>query len=337
MSHVTNRTALVAGCFPGLDARGREFAVAVAKATYVLGGVQLADEQLAIEASDVRVPGDDPTIVAWSADATACKPGTDVVVLGHARPPDGGGTAVAELRVGPVARRAALFGRRTWQRSLTGAVRPSVPEPLGEVPLGCGAAFGGRDETDPDPQRWEVSDDNPGGRGLVCNPHRGDLEAVELPRIEDPRAPIHGVTDRPSPLALGFVSPSCPMRRRWAGTYDAAWRESRFPLLPRDFDPRFYHAVAPEQIAGRPLRGGEAAELVGFTARPLRFSLPAIAVEAVFQFSFRTREILAMTLDTVAIELDLERLVLVFKAQVDLHNRAAELDGVIVQAAGGRV
>src|SRR4029079_3507430 len=33
-------------------------------------------------------------------------------------------------------------------------------------------------------------------------------------------------------------------RARFAGTYDDAWRESRWPLPPEDFDPRFFN-VAP--------------------------------------------------------------------------------------------
>ena len=53
-------------------------------------------------------------------------------------------------------------------------------------------------------------------------------------------------------------------RRRYAGTYDAAWVADRMPLLPADFDYRF-NQVAPErQIVAPYLRGDEILRLKGF-------------------------------------------------------------------------
>lgn len=43
-----------------------------------------------------------------------------------------------------------------------------------------------------------------------------------------------------------------------AGTYDEAWRANRHPLLPEDFDSRFWQCAPEDQIARPFLRGDEA-------------------------------------------------------------------------------
>ena len=41
------------------------------------------------------------------------------------------------------------------------------------------------------------------------------------------------------------MAPHWLPRRAWAGTYDDAWRISRAPYLPADFDARFFQLYSP--------------------------------------------------------------------------------------------
>src|SRR5262245_60706553 len=56
------------------------------------------------------------------------------------------------------------------------------------------------------------------------------------------------------PFGFGFFPKNRPPRLGYAGTYDAKWTESRCPLLPEDFDDRFFQAAFPGLILGASLR-----------------------------------------------------------------------------------
>jgi hypothetical protein len=64
---------------------------------------------------------------------------------------------------------------------------------------------------------------------------------------------------------FGPVPPDQLPRRKYAGTYDAAWAAERMPLLPLDFDPRFNQVAPANQIVTPHLRGDEPVRLTGFT------------------------------------------------------------------------
>jgi hypothetical protein len=76
-----------------------------------------------------------------------------------------------------------------------------------------------------------------------------------------------------------FASPADTRRRKYAGTYDAAWQAQHFPLLPKDFDLRFFNAAAPELVANGYLLGGERVTLVNLSPRGGdEFVLPTLNV-----------------------------------------------------------
>jgi len=59
------------------------------------------------------------------------------------------------------------------------------------------------------------------------------------------------------PWRFGPISRIQSPRKEYAGTYDRAWFEQRFPLLPLDFDPRHNQAAPPDQVTPRHLIGDE--------------------------------------------------------------------------------
>jgi len=58
-------------------------------------------------------------------------------------------------------------------------------------------------------------------------------------KFEDPKELYANYGDTPPPQGLDLLLLIGSHEWGMAGTYDAAWNETRKPLLPLDFDPRF--------------------------------------------------------------------------------------------------
>ena len=71
-----------------------------------------------------------------------------------------------------------------------------------------------------------------------------------------PRQPQENWGDRCSPVGFGALSRSWQPRAGYAGTYDAMWQAEQFPLLPHDFDDRYYQCAPQDQWLPR-LEAGE--------------------------------------------------------------------------------
>jgi len=67
-----------------------------------------------------------------------------------------------------------------------------------------------------------------------------------------------------APMAFGPLGRTWLPRRQYAGTYDDVWLDNRVPLLPMDFDDRYFQASAPDQQIPYPT-GGEPVELVNLS------------------------------------------------------------------------
>lgn len=117
-----------------------------------------------------------------------------------------------------------------------------------------------------------------------------------------------------SPAGFGPLAPHWQPRVAFAGTYDEAWRNDRQPLLPADFDDRFYQCAPQDQQTPSFLRGGEPVVLYHLTpGGELRFSLPKLFLGFVTQFSDRSREVHQdRRLHTVIIDTDGPRVSLVW-------------------------
>jgi hypothetical protein len=143
-----------------------------------------------------------------------------------------------------------------------------------------------------------------------------------MPNIEDPNRLIRRYGDTPPPTGFGFVSPHWQPRATYAGTYDAAWEKDRKPLLPKDFDRRFFNAASPGLIAPGYLRGDE--EVVVVNAAPvlqLRFMLPNVTPPTcrVRVHGGKTTE-LRTNLDTVIVNTDEMLVFLTWRAYMTLRD-----------------
>lgn len=337
MLQIKNPTRFAATLFSSPDAGGVETLFAVVKGTFTLGPrTEEAEQQVPVLMAD-RFRGDPlKTSIAEPGDVSLAKPGTDVLLFGHAYGPGGRPATRAEvaLRVGPVEKRVVVFGDRRWGGTVL--ARISAPEPFQKMPLVWERAFGGTETPSGNGSRADGEDRNPVGTGFRSRVSGRKLEDVLLPNLEDPARLISSPGDRPPPAGFGAIAPHWRPRPKYAGTYDDAWLKSRAPYLPDDFDPRFL-MVAPEdqQVPGY-LKGGEPVEIAGATpSGVLRCHLPARRVEVVFRLD-SGEERRPANLDTVVFRPDESRLVLVWRAALPCDKRllkVREVEPVVARAA----
>jgi hypothetical protein len=101
-----------------------------------------------------------------------------------------------------------------------------------------------------------------------------------------------------------------------AGTYDEDWSKNRNPMLPIDFDRRFFNAAAPGLIAPGYLRGDEEVVALNVTSvRHLAFRLPGVPPPRCrVVLRGRPDVELQTNLDTVIVNTDDQQLLLLWRA-----------------------
>lgn len=245
-------------------------------------------------------------------------------------------------------------GPRRWEHKGTlRGWRLSDPEPVTELPIRYELAYGGayhdpRKAPDARGSNDEaaaevVHADNPCGVGF----HDPDLldpqRAYPAPQWESPNDPVTSL-DRPCGLAgLGPVARHWTARARYIGTTDEAWeRRMRADLLerglpfdyPGDFDPRFFQCAHPALASATHLRGDEQLGLRGLTGarEDLLTRLPAVRVRARILPKGRDWSDATLPLDTVHVDLDLERVYLCWRLSVD---QAQGVSDAVLYREGG--
>ena len=318
MLELRNRTPFAAALLPSLDQDGVDQLSVLVKATYRIearGPLSIAEQQVPVHVADVRHGESETSSVKYESDSCPSKPGTDVVLVGKAYPPRGRATiADVSLQVAKLRKVVRVFGERAWTRALTWVM--SNPLPFEEMPLVYERAFGGWDRSHPDAKHHTCEERNPVGTGFSSEGRAERMEGLRLPNLEDPSQLIDRWKMRPPIAGFGFVGRGWLPRRLLAGTYDAAWSEQRSPLLPGDFDARYY-CGAPEGLVAMPhLRGGESVHVQGASRKGvLTFDLPTPDLDVVISIR-RDMATVKPILDTVIIEPDDERVVLSYRATV---------------------
>jgi hypothetical protein len=316
------------------DSDGHDIASVVLAATLAIpakdGAVcRSATQQLAPQPAPSYVGEPGRSSILRPADLVPGKPGTDVVLLGHAYAPRG--RRVTELpvsvQVGHLRKTLVIIGDRQWVRGRLGAAM-SKPVPFERMPLVYERAFGGCPPSQRGAERPDLDERNPVGTGYCAS--RRDVDQMRLPNLEDPRYRIQRWRDTPPIAGLGAIDAHWTPRRRLAGTYDATWRAWRCPLLPADFDPRF-HSVASAGLGSRePLRGELEVTLVHLAIEPvLRFRLPGLRVCMAFHRGGELDEHCA-ELWTLVLEPDEQRVSMVWGARCRIGKCPSRLRHVVI-------
>ena len=128
--------------------------------------------------------------VLYASDFGDFKPKAEVLLKGTCHPPGGKPTTVCHVgfAVGGWSKSLAVIGPRAWKPGLLFGASMSQPAEFTRMPLTWENAFGG-----------EGHAPNPVGKGVALG---------ALPTVEDPRALIKSLGDRPTPATFLPISPN---------------------------------------------------------------------------------------------------------------------------------
>ncbi|MBL8300004.1 MAG: DUF2169 domain-containing protein [Rhodanobacteraceae bacterium] len=328
--HIVNGTRHLLDATQAMDKAGRRYLVAIAKATFDFpeapgGELSLAKDQMPILGADVFDGEAGLSTPLFECDYVTVKARCDVTLRASACAP--GGEAVRELdvafRVAGCEKWARIVGDRTWQLGLLG-LTPSEPEPFTSMPITYGRAFGGSCEVH---GRVEAHLHNPVGRGYAGAHNNAPLRGQPLPNVEQPGVPVTRSDDSHRPWSFGPIGRSWQPRVEFAGTYDEQWQEDIFPLLPADFDDRFFQSAPSDQQIPFPI-GGEDVRLLNLHSRypQMYFQLPPLDLPMVVLGFDRRVHKLEPVVDSVIVDAEAERLVVVWRAQHPLQRNLREIE-----------
>ena len=308
------------------DAQGVHWYIVAVRGTYAIGPegqLSLEEEQLPPVLEPVHAGEPGRSSLLADSDLLERKPSTDVVVLGHAHAPKGKPvrSLTVGLRAGALEKELVVYGNRVYYEGATG-LATTAPAPFTQQPITYELAFGGGDTSDPDPCRHRIDERNPVGRGFPAKGSRWN---------EQPAPCIEHVGRDPAtsgPAGFGPVDRSWLPRRPLAGTYDAAWIDTKMPLLPDDYDPRFGMSAPTDQQSPEPFVGGERIGITHMTPEgALLFELPRLELRMSTQVRGREREHGAH-MATVVVEPDLRRVSVTWQSA--LRVPAPDVDFVSV-------
>ncbi|HEY6460732.1 MAG TPA: DUF2169 domain-containing protein, partial [Polyangiaceae bacterium] len=252
---------------------------------------------------DVYAAADDDRVgpLTYPTDFADFKLKADVLLRGTCHVPGGEPARVRMVKfaVGAWSKSVRVTGPRLWRDGIDSY---SDPAPFRSMPLTWQNAFGG-----PGFER------NPSGKGHGT---------PDLPTVEDPGALVRTRRDRPAPAAFGPVSPEWVARRSKRGTdYGASWKRRRAPFYSSDFDWSYFNSAPSDQQLPY-LRGDEelSFESLHESAAVFGAKLPGVRPRVLCRRKDGFTAELTMNLDTLVAEPDEERIVLVWRGLVEVHD-----------------
>lgn len=317
------------------DKTGREHTVVIIKATYRIPAngkaprPMLPPQPLTTEDSFAGEPGLSAPL--YEVDFIRHKEKCDVLFNAQAHSPEG--NSVTELhvtaKVAKMQKTLRVVGHRQWERKSPNVV--SKPEPFSVMPLTYDNAFGGvqyyRSGKDVLPDIFEK---NPIGKGYLTK--KGEDVSQTLPNLEIINKPLALPIDNYEPIALSAVARNWIPRRLYAGTYDQRWKDECFPLLPDDFDERYFQCAPEDQQIDYPV-GGEEIVLRNMMAgrAEVNFKLPRLDNIPVKVLTSDYQVIsLPVVVDTLYFEPDETRFSIVWRASLPVTRRGQGIQTVAV-------
>lgn len=296
----SNLTPYAALDVPYLDPRGNDVVIAIVKATYVVsarGEVSLADEQAPIRVADVMWNVEDPkSSVKLPTDVSNQKHGADVVVVGEAVSSKPASVLDVALKVRDRTVSLRVHGPRWFHRAPLGGVVIGEAARVERVPLMWEKSYGGMSA-----DLMVVEERNPSGVGVAARD--ADLVDTPAPQIEDPSRPHRSSRDKHPPVGVGPIMTHWLPRRSYAGTYDEAWKSTRMPLMPLDYDRRYENFAPPALVFADGVHAGDLFSMVGMTTDSLfQFALPELGVVFRARHHASGRVVHRAVVDTVVIE-----------------------------------
>ena len=336
MLQILNKTPFQAALALVTDQHGAEKVTVAIKGTFKIparhGEVRLAGEQLPVLYTDEYYGEPGKSSISYPADLVLGKVNTDIGLVGSAHSPGGKPVkrVAASLRVGRLQKSIMITGDRQWKkRALMPGFSMTDPTPFTEMPLIYERAFGGIDQTHKNKKKHGWDKRNPIGTGFRLNGNA--VENSIVPNLEDPNHLISHWKDKPPVACYGFIEGSWEPRLKFAGTYDDAWLKNQFPLLPVDFDLRFFNSAPPDLVAKRFLKGGERVQMVNLSKKGVvEFNIPKLEISLMFRLG-ETRNDQKADLWTVVFEPDEDRFYMVWGGSFCVGKQPSRMKYVKVE------
>ncbi len=211
----------------------------------------------------------------------------------------------------------------------------TAPEPFKTMPVVYENAFGGLHHFDPSqlvgPDSAVACNENPVGKGFVGKRRGRELNGLPLPNLESPGKVISSLGENVPVNCLAPVAPSWLPRVPHAGTYDSGWLKKRAPLLPSDFDPRFFlvgsHGLS---FYNEEVRGGENLALINLSEEnELTFCIPTCPLVLNYRIGWEWKQS-ELKVETINIAPDDNHLSLVWKSALTCPPRGRHVDSINV-------
>jgi len=287
----------------------------IVKGTFDLkvnGPAALAEEQKTPTGDEFYPDDEDMTgSPRYESDFAYSKLGADLLLVGACYAPNGqpAVSCPVTFRVGAKSKTVGVLGNRHWEKHWL-TWKATEPEPFTRMELRYENSFGGA--------KFAA---NPVGKGFADEQGEAGEKVRFLPNVEDPAHQIHGHGDRPAPAGFGPLGRGWALRHGKLGTYKGAYRKTRWPWFPEDFDWTHFNAAPPDQQLEGYLRGDEPLVFENLHPRQARYEsqLPGLRVRCFIHrlTDVGSRELkfdeIDMKLDTLWVDMEAEKLVLVWR------------------------
>ena len=167
------------------------------------------------------------------------------------------------------------------------------------------------------------------GRGFHVNRAKEAIHLKPLPNTEELGHRVRKSKGKYRPMAFGPLGRAWEPRPKFAGTYDQNWIDNIFPFLPADFDERYFQSAPADQQIDY-LEGGEDVVLLNLTPEGrTAFKVPRIAVPVTFYLKNHEAKETTAVCDTIIVEPDLRRFLLIWRASLPLKKNMFEITQVV--------
>jgi hypothetical protein len=330
---LVNETNVAAGWTMGFERDGRELVVVAIKATFTVpldqSEPELSPDQVPLVEADEFTGEPGLSAPLYESDYAHRKPLCDVLVSGSAYAPHGkrASQVTVGARVGSMTKTFAVVGYREWRGGVLG-ITASQPEPFDVMPISYDNAFGGVDDSGNDSAKVITFATNPVGRGFWH--FKDKAKGRPLPNTEEIGRPVTDPSESYQPMSFGPVGRSWTPRVQYAGTYDSDWLDNRAPFWPDDFEYRYFQAAPQDQQIPH-ATGGEPVVLTNLTPEGrVSFRLPTLGMPVWF-LPYQGKDVCVNgVLDTVLIEPDRGRFMLVWRAVLPMRRSCFDIRQIIV-------
>ena len=274
------------------------------------------DEEPEFPLGDIFWEDDPEKSLYYASDFVPQKPRADLLLVGKCYTP---GSRLAPacrpiFQVGSRSKSIGVFGNRYWKGFLKSM---SDPEPFTEMEIRYENSYGG-----------EGYKKNPIGKGYWKKQRDEGSQIWPLPNLENPQDLIKATSSNPEPAGFGPLNMMWQQRFSKAGTYKKEWQEERWPWYPRDLDWGFFNSAPRDMQVEGYLRGDEKLYFENLHPEISQYhsKLPGLRARCfVNKFDPEDEnqthfEEVALQLDTLWIDMELEKLILVWRGNTSIQD-----------------